>query len=186
MSKKVWLLVCEGDTDREFIVHYHDVIKSKNIKIEIYGGDFLTDWSNKITNQNVIEKISELYSDKLAKLMRRKRISPDDIEKIIYVTDSDRCFELNDNKSAYLYKLSQTKTLKVDDNEYIYQLLVFSDNLEHVTNNVSGKGMDVEEKYDLIDDFCSRYKNKYDVDNYFESEGIYTKIIKSLYTIHVN
>ncbi len=173
MSKKVWILICEGDTDREFITHYHNSINSKRVKVEIYGGDFLTDWDNKITNKNLPDKISELFSETIIRLVRTKRIKEHDIEKLIYVTDTDKCFEDNDQKGNLLYKLSQMEKLEIEDIKFDFQLMIFSNDLEHVTSNTEGSVLNVDEKYELIDSFCLNYINKDDIDSYFIENSIY-------------
>ncbi len=173
MSKKVWILICEGDTDREFITHYHNSINSKRVKVEIYGGDFLTDWDNEITNQNLPDKISELFSETKIKLTRTKRINEQDIEKLIYVTDTDKCFEHNNQKGNLLYKLSQMKQLEIEGIKFDFQLMLFSNDLEHVTSNIEGSELNVDEKYELIDSFSLKYKNKDEIDSYFIENSIY-------------
>lgn len=49
MSKKVWIVLCEGDTDRIFLEHIHRNFEKSKAIIEIYSGDFLTNYDNNLS-----------------------------------------------------------------------------------------------------------------------------------------
>lgn len=172
MSKKIWIVVCEGGTDYDFISHYHDETK-KNIKLKVYSGDFLTDYKNSITNSNVIEKVQEYFEVEVMKLINSKSIVIDDIEKLVYMTDSDQCFELNTSKGNYLYKMSNTLELEIQEKKIPFQVLIMSNDLEHVLWDKNSKNMDVDEKEDLIDEFVEKFKNCDLINKFFLQNDIY-------------
>lgn len=172
MSKKLWLIICEGGTDFDFMSHYHEQHES-NIKIKVYSGDFLTKYENKVTNTNVIGKITKLFEIEVNKLLNSKRVNIEDIEKLIYMTDSDKCFEENTNKSNYLYKLANEENLSINENLFTFQVLIMSNNLEHTLFDVDSSEMGPDEKDCLLDKFVDEFEDKSSIDKYLTDEGVY-------------
>ncbi len=172
MSKKLWLIICEGGTDFDFMSHYHKEHES-NIKIKVYSGDFLTKYENNVTNANVVEKITKEFETEVNKLLNSQKVKKDDIEKLIYMTDSDKCFEESTNKSNYLYKLANEESLCIDGNLFGFQVLIMSDNLEHTLYDVDSSRMEPDEKYNLLEKFLDEFKNKCAIDKYLIDEGVY-------------
>lgn len=64
------------------------------------------------------------------------------------MTNFDKCFEENTNKSNYLYKLANESNLEIN-------------------------GMDGSEKFKILDVFIDRYAGKCEIDSYFINDGIY-------------
>lgn len=175
-KKKIWLVLCEGKTDKIFLDTYHDSTLESNIRIQIYSGDFLTNYDNDITAQNVISKLTQQYNNYIKTYMASHHIKTNDIDRIIYMTDSDNCVALNNEKFRLLKKLTFTTNLKINRQEIPFSVLLMSNDLEHV---VIGRDATVEgaltlgEKEDIILDFTDEYDTKYKIDEILKQKSRY-------------
>lgn len=131
-KKKIWLVLCEGKTDKIFLDTYHDSTLASTTRIQIYSGDFLTNDNNDITLQNVISKLTKLYTQYIKAYIASHHIRTSDIERIIYMTDTDNCVALANEKFRLLRKLVHTNHLKINQLEIKFNILLMSNDLEHV------------------------------------------------------
>lgn len=117
MSKKVWFVFCEGDTDKLFINHCHKLLENYQVRIVAYKGDFLTDHNNNnVTPVNVINQLDKYLKGRVNSELKGKKLKVADIDKVIYMTDTDACFEQNSYKSVLLRRLVNKNELKIRQN----------------------------------------------------------------------
>lgn len=174
-SKKIWIVLCEGNSDRIFLQTYHDDSVQSNIKIEIYSGDFLTDNNNHINEQNVINEIQKKYSLIINKL-KSSHVKASDIEKVIYMTDTDDCFRNNTMKSRLIKKLICKDILKVQKREIPFEVLLMGIDLEEVCfdyNHIEQGDLSSEKKIKMIYVFTDEKDSKDKIDEYFVSNNKY-------------
>lgn len=175
-KKKIWLVLCEGKTDKIFLDTYHDATLANTIRIQIYSGDFLTNYDNDITLQNVIGKLTKQYSQYIKTYAASHHIRTSDIERIIYMTDTDNCIALTNEKYRLLKKLAYTSHLKINSIEIKFNLLLMSNDLEHVVigrDALAQGSLSPSEKEDIILDFTDEYDTKQKIDEIFDQESRY-------------
>lgn len=177
MSKKIWIVLCEGDTDRIFLEHIHRNFENSKVVIEIYSGDFLTDFKNDINESNVIKKLNAEYSSRITALKSKKQIRTRDVEKLIYMTDTDKCFENRNPKSRLLKKIASKNVMRIKQINYCFQVLLMSNDLEHVVADYNrfeeDIDLDVKLKYKMVDNFITTYDSKDKLLAFFNNEDVF-------------
>lgn len=175
-KKKIWLALCEGKTDKIFLEAYHDSTLENNIRIQIYSGDFLTNYNNDITPQNVISKLTKQYNNYVKAYIASHHIKTKDIDRVIYMTDTDNCVVLNNEKFRLLKKLAYTNNLKINKLEIPFSVLLMSNDLEHVLidRDATIEGaLSLEQKEDIVMDFTDDYDTKNKIDELFSRNNKY-------------
>lgn len=61
------------------------------------------------------------------------------VKSILYITNSDECFEKENLKCRVLKKLICTNNITLAKNKYEFKVLIFSNDLEHLFLNESQK-----------------------------------------------
>lgn len=176
MSKKIWFIICEGATDREFIEHIHDIYESANIRVEVYSGDFLTSWESGVTLGNVTTKINSLFEEKIGQFMSKRKIFIDDIEQVIYMTDTDKAFELDTPKKEMLRDIAYKNSITTKGTKIPLKLLLISNDLEHITSDydasINGK-LTLKEKSEMIYTFLEEHETKESLNDFFSTNKLF-------------
>lgn len=142
---KITLIICEGPSDRRALSPLFP--QSEYV---IVFGDFITgtDLLNhpQITEQNITMELTKWIINEIAKLNIKTKLNLKDIANIMYITDSDNCFEMNNLKSRVLKKLAKTGELTLKKQSKTFKLLVFSNDLEEVFIGESKKSFNSNEE----------------------------------------
>ncbi len=89
---KLTLVICEGLSDKRAL----EPLFPQSEYVIIHG-DFITDRSLEkheiITEHNVLTELNKMIISEVTKLQIKTKLKFENIERILYVTDSDRCFE---------------------------------------------------------------------------------------------
>lgn len=180
MSKRVVIIIVEGDSDEELLINrLRDIYKNSEIRFEPQNGDIFYD-------KNSQKSIKALIGDVALSVIKKRKYKPSDILAILHIMDTDGCF-IDDDKiiidsSQRKQTLYTLKSINVIDNKqknrivernqkrsqnirgincissivnnrFNYQLYYFSRNLEHVIFNESNP--EDELKSDKIEEFVN-------------------------------
>lgn len=173
-KKKIWLIMCEGKTDKLFLDTYHDESLEDSIVIHIYSGDFIMDYNNSITEQNVISKLKEKFESLIRTIINSYHLKTNDIARVIYMTDTDNCIVLENLKWRLLKRIITVNHLKINNKEIKFNLLLMANDLEHVLIGrdalVEGK-ICPDEKESIVLDFTDEFDSKDKIDSKFLKEN---------------
>lgn len=178
-SKKVIVILVEGDTDKIAIGNIVTKIKEdNNTHFKVINYDITSERGS--TSANILTKIYE----KVKEVMKDYYFNPKDIMKIVHIIDTDGAFIDNDNikykeiekveyeleainaknvedikernlkKSGILSKLSRCSKIS----NIPYEIYFFSSNLEHVLHNIQNATK--EQKIELSHEFEDRFYDK--------------------------
>lgn len=159
MSKKVVIIIVEGDSDEELLINrLREMFIDKEIRFEPQNGDIFYGYKSQKT-------IKAIIGDEVKRLIKKRKYKPSDIIAILHIMDTDGCFIKNDkiiidpsqNKPTIytldsinvidkqqqirIFERNQNRSINVKGmncipsivgNRYRYQLYYFSRNLEHV------------------------------------------------------
>lgn len=137
MTKKCFLFICEGKTDRDVLIPVlEQEFKNTNFIFEVYHGDFITQYKNEIDYSNILSKINQYIKEKIREKNMQKKLRAKDYEGVVYVTDSDNCF-LEDKPARLLkrnciLKLFNKKHITFNKIDIPFSLIIYAQNLEHV------------------------------------------------------
>lgn len=162
MTKKVILVIVEGQTEQEVLHDYlEDRFSQIDVRIAVQYGDILSAWNAK--SENIKKKIGQVIKDYLTKYKLLAR----DLLTIVHVTDADGCFvetkyvvvdkdktlghlytdeaiyvvddkkkqdieDRNELKSKHIRILATDQLFNVNRVAVPYQLYYFSTNIDHV------------------------------------------------------
>lgn len=165
MTKKVILIIVEGQTEQEV---FHDYLENRfsnaEVRIAVQYGDILSAWNK--TSDNIKKKIGHIVKEYLTKYKLLAR----DLLTIVHVTDADGCFvetdyvivdkektlghlytdeaiyvvdekkkqdieNRNELKAKHIRTLATDQLFKVNSVSVPYQLYYFSTNIDHVLWN---------------------------------------------------
>lgn len=124
--------MCEGKTDKLFLDTYHDESVEDSIVIQIYRGEFIMDYNNTITEQNVTSKLKERLELLIRSIINLYHLKTNDIARVIYITDTDNCIMLENFKWRLLKRIIRVVHFKIKSKEIKFNLLLLSDDLECV------------------------------------------------------
>lgn len=65
-----------------------------------------------------------MYTKRINSLKQKKQIKANDIEKLIYMTDTDSCFELQNTKCRLLKRIVRQSHLSIKQNSYEFKILL--------------------------------------------------------------
>lgn len=117
-----------------------------------------------------------MYTKRINSLKQKKQIKANDIEKLIYMTDTDSCFELQNTKCRLLKRIVRQSHLSIKQNSYEFQILLMSNDLEHVIadyNRMTNEDLDYKQKYQLIEEFVNNYNDRYKLSCFFKLADIF-------------
>lgn len=183
MSKKVVIIIVEGDSDEILLIdRLKELYTNYEIRFESQRGDILYKEKSR-------KSIKSEVGDVVKSIITKRKYKTNDILAVLHIMDTDGCFVKNENiiidkeqKQKTLYKLNSINvssekqkeniekrnkqrsinvaTLNsiesVVGNKYKYQLYYFSRNLEHVVFNEPNP--ENEFKYDNIEKFVEELK----------------------------
>lgn len=93
MTKKVILVVVEGETEQVILYDYLDTYFAESeVRFDVQRGDLLTKWegTKKVTNiKNTVGQVIKHYLEK-------NKFLPKDLLAVVQVTDADGCFIANE------------------------------------------------------------------------------------------
>lgn len=124
--------MCEEKTDKLFLDTYHDESVEDSIVIQIYRGEFIMDYNNTITEQNVTSKLKERLELLIRSIINLHHLKTNDIARVIYITDTDNCIMLENFKWRLLKRIIRVVHFKIKSKEIKFNLLLLSDDLECV------------------------------------------------------
>jgi len=178
MSKRVVIIIVEGDSDEELLINrLREIFKNKEIRFEPQNGDLLYDYKSQ-------KSIKGLIGDVAKSIIKKRKYKPNDILAILHIIDTDGCFIEEENiiidstqDISTLYTLdsinvidkqqqdriierNQKRSINVKGmncitsiigSKFKYQMYYFSRNLEHVIFNEPNP--EDEYKCDNIENF---------------------------------
>lgn len=167
MSGKVLLFIVEGPSDKDAIMPFITAeLARQKIKttVKIIHGDILTKYIDgikkyEVTPENVKGKIKEIVSTYLeSPPIKADQIKLKHISKLYYLTDTDNCFFKNEvhsvNKRNCLIKMFNFGKIEMNKLKIIpFEVIFFSNNLEHVIDN-NQKTLTDKEKEEIAYDFA--------------------------------
>ena len=180
MSKKVVIIIVEGDSDEELLINrLREIYRDNEIRFEPQNGDIFYD-------RNSHKSIKALIGDVALSVIKKRKYKPSDILAILHIMDTDGCFIDNDKIIIDSSQIKQTlytiESIKVIDDKqqnriiernqkrsqnikeincissivskrFNYQLYYFSRNLEHVIFNEPNPKDEL--KCDKIEEFLN-------------------------------
>ncbi|MDP8200900.1 MAG: hypothetical protein P9M11_02030 [Candidatus Tenebribacter burtonii] len=178
MSKRVVIIIVEGDSDEELLINrLREIFEDNEILFEPQNGDIFYDYNSDKPIKAIVGNIAKA-------ILTKRKFKPSDILAILHIMDTDGCFVkeenviinstqdiqtfYNPNSISVIDRKQQDRIIKrnkkrrinvkevnsissIVGSRYKYQLYYFSRNLEHVIFNEPNPKN--KSKYDNIEEF---------------------------------
>ncbi|KOS67162.1 hypothetical protein AEA09_15040 [Lysinibacillus contaminans] len=89
MTKKVILVVVEGETEQIILYDYLDMYFAESeVRFDVQRGDILTKWEGTKKTTNIKNTVGQVIS----RYLEKNKFLPKDLLAIVQITDADGCF----------------------------------------------------------------------------------------------
>lgn len=94
MSKKVVLILVEGETEETLIAEFlEEKFSNLEIMVDVKHGDVLSDWNSKFA----VNQTKHIVANSVKGYLEETKFLPTDILAVFQLTDTDGCFIPNEN-----------------------------------------------------------------------------------------
>lgn len=89
MTKKVILVVVEGETEQVILYDYLDMYFAESeVRFDVQRGDILTKWEGNKKTTNIKKTVGQVIS----RYLEKNKFLPKDLLAVVQITDADGCF----------------------------------------------------------------------------------------------
>lgn len=93
MTKKVILVVVEGETEQVILYDYLDAYFTESeVRFDVQRGDILTKWEGTKKTTNIKKSVGQV----IKRYLEKNKFLPKDLLAIVHITDADGCFIPNE------------------------------------------------------------------------------------------